>query len=60
METAVLRDTYARLLTEGKALFGHNAGAVQARACTLGPADVIKPRPRSRLDDDRFPAAAAS
>ena len=41
METAVLRDTYARLLTEGKALFGHNAGAVQARACTLGPADVI-------------------
>jgi len=41
METAVLRDTYARLLTEGKALFGHNAGAVQARASTLGPADVI-------------------
>ena len=41
METAVLRDTYARLLVEGKGLFGQHAGAVQARASTLRPADVI-------------------
>ena len=41
METAVLRDTYARLLTEGKSLFGQHAGAVEARASTLGPGDVI-------------------
>ena len=41
MEAAVLRDTYARLLTEGKALFGQHAGAVQARASNLGPADVV-------------------
>ena len=41
MEAAVLRDTYARLLTEGRGLFGQHAGAVQARASTLNPADVI-------------------
>lgn len=41
METAVLRDTYARLLLEGKGLFRQHAGAVQARAGTLRPADVI-------------------
>jgi uncharacterized protein (DUF697 family)/tellurite resistance protein len=41
MDTAVLRDTYARLLTEGKALFGQHAGAVQSRASTLHPSDVI-------------------
>lgn len=41
METAVLRDTYARLLTEGKGLFGRHAGDVQARAGTLNPTDVI-------------------
>lgn len=41
METAVLRDTYARLLTEGRGLFSQHAGAVQARASTLNPADVI-------------------
>ena len=41
METAVLRDTYARLLTEGRGLFSQHAGAVQARARTLNPADVI-------------------
>jgi len=41
MDTAVLRDTYARLLTEGKSLFGQHAGAVQSRARTLNPADVI-------------------
>jgi uncharacterized protein (DUF697 family) len=41
MEGAVLRDTYARLLAEGKGLFGRHAGDVQARASTLNPADVI-------------------
>ena len=41
METAVLRDTYARLLVEGKGLFGQHAGAVQARAATLRTGDVI-------------------
>jgi uncharacterized protein (DUF697 family) len=41
MDAAVLRDTYARLLIDGKALFGQHAGAVQARARTLNPADVI-------------------
>ncbi len=41
METAVLRDTYARLLAEGKGLFGRHAGDVQARASTLNPTDVI-------------------
>ncbi len=41
MEAAVLRDTYARLLTEGRGLFGQHAGAVQARASTLNPIDVI-------------------
>jgi uncharacterized protein (DUF697 family)/tellurite resistance protein len=41
MEAAVLRDTYARLLTEGRGLFGQHVGAVQARASTLNPADVI-------------------
>ena len=41
MDTAVLRDTYARLLTEGRGLFSQHAGAVQARASTLNPADVI-------------------
>lgn len=37
----VNRFEYARLLTEGKSLFGQHAGAVQARASTLGPGDVI-------------------
>ena len=41
MEAAVLRDTYVRLLAEGKGLFGQHAGAVQARASMLRPADVI-------------------
>jgi uncharacterized protein (DUF697 family)/tellurite resistance protein len=41
MESAVLRDTYARLLVEGKSLFSQHAGAVQARARTLNPTDVI-------------------
>jgi uncharacterized protein (DUF697 family)/tellurite resistance protein len=41
MEGAVLRDTYARLLAEGRGLFGQHAGAVRARAGTLNPTDVI-------------------
>lgn len=41
MDSTILRDTYARLLTDGKALFGQHSGAVQARARTLNPADVI-------------------
>ena len=41
MEAAVLRDTYSRLLIEGKSLFGRHAGAVQSRASTLNPTDVI-------------------
>ncbi len=41
MESSVLRDTYTRLLAEGRDLFGQHAGAVQARAGTLNPADVI-------------------
>ncbi len=41
MDTAVLRDTYARLLAEGRTLFGQHAGAVQSRASSLNPADVI-------------------
>lgn len=41
MDAAVLRDTYARLLAEGRTLFGQHAGAVQSRASTLNPSDVI-------------------
>ena len=41
MEGAVLRDTYTRLLTEGRGLFRQHAGAVQSRASTLNPSDVI-------------------
>jgi uncharacterized protein (DUF697 family) len=41
MDTAVLRDTYARLLAEGRTLFGQHAGAMQSRASSLNPADVI-------------------
>ena len=41
MEAAVLRETYARLLGEGRALFGQHASAVQSRASTLSPGDVI-------------------
>jgi hypothetical protein len=41
METSVLRDTYARLLAEGKGLFGQHAGAVQARTAALRPGEVI-------------------
>lgn len=41
METAVLRDTYARLLEEGRGLFGQHAGAVQQRARSVNPNEVI-------------------
>jgi uncharacterized protein (DUF697 family) len=42
METAVLKDTYARLLGEGKTLFGAHRGEVEQRAATLTPGEVIK------------------
>lgn len=41
METAVLKDTYTRLLADGRRLFAGNAAAVQQRAATLSPAEVI-------------------
>ncbi|HTX64833.1 MAG TPA: hypothetical protein VMD31_03615, partial [Opitutaceae bacterium] len=41
MEAALLRETYARLLADGRALFSQHSGAVQARASTLNPTDVI-------------------
>jgi uncharacterized protein (DUF697 family) len=41
MEAAVLRDTYTRLLSEGRSLFGQHAGAIQSRASTLNPTEVL-------------------
>lgn len=41
MDTAMLRDTYTRLLADGRSLFSQHAGDVRARASTLNPADVI-------------------
>ncbi len=41
MNAAVLRDTYARLLSEGRSLFTQHASEVQSRASTINPADVI-------------------
>lgn len=41
METAVLKDTYLRLLEEGKRLFGIHASEVRDRAGTINPSDVI-------------------
>jgi len=41
METAVLKDTYQRLLTDGRRLFGLHQGDIQRRAATLNPAEVI-------------------
>jgi uncharacterized protein (DUF697 family) len=41
METAVLRETYTKLLADGQRLFGQHADAIQQRAATLNPADVI-------------------
>jgi uncharacterized protein (DUF697 family) len=41
METAVLKDTYTRLLTDGQQLFTRHSGSIQQRAATLNPAEVI-------------------
>ena len=41
MSRAVLRETYARLLDEGRRRFGEHAGAVRTRAGSLNSADVI-------------------
>lgn len=41
METAVLKDTYQRLLDDGRRLFGAHQGDIQRRATTLNPAEVI-------------------
>ncbi len=41
METAVLKDTYARLLADGRQLFTRHADSVQQRATTLNPAEVM-------------------
>lgn len=41
METAVLKDTYQRLLADGRRLFGAHQGDIQRRAATLNPAEVI-------------------
>ncbi len=41
METAVLKDTYQRLLEDGRRLFGAHQGDIQRRAATLNPAEVI-------------------
>jgi uncharacterized protein (DUF697 family)/uncharacterized tellurite resistance protein B-like protein len=41
METAVLKDTYAKLLAEGRRLFGLHQGDVERRAATLSPSEVI-------------------
>jgi uncharacterized protein (DUF697 family) len=41
MELAVLKDAYAKLLAQGKALFGTHREEVERRASTLSPGDVI-------------------
>lgn len=41
MESAVLKDTYQRLLADGRRLFGAHQGDIQRRATTLNPAEVI-------------------
>jgi uncharacterized protein (DUF697 family) len=41
METAVLKDTYAKLLSDGRRLFGMHQGEVERRAATLTPSEVI-------------------
>ena len=41
METAVLKDTYQRLLEDGRRLFSAHQGDIQRRAATLNPAEVI-------------------
>lgn len=41
MELAVLKDTYAKLLAQGKTLFGMHREEVERRAATLSPGEVI-------------------
>jgi hypothetical protein len=41
MEMAVLKDTYAKLLAQGKTLFGMHREEVERRAATLSPGEVI-------------------
>jgi uncharacterized protein (DUF697 family) len=41
MEMAVLRDTYQRLLADGRSLFGVHRSEIERRAATLNPAEVI-------------------
>jgi uncharacterized protein (DUF697 family) len=41
METAVLKDTYARLLGDGQQLFSRHAGTIAQRAATLSPTEVM-------------------
>ena len=41
METAVLKDTYANLLERGRSVFASNAGAIEQRAATLTPGEVM-------------------
>lgn len=41
MESAVLKETYQRLLDDGRRLFGAHQGDIQRRAATLNPAEVI-------------------
>lgn len=41
METAVLKDTYTRLLADGQQLFTGHTGSIQQRAATLTPVEVM-------------------
>lgn len=41
MEMAVIKDTYAKLLAQGKTLFGLHREEVERRAATLSPSEVI-------------------
>jgi hypothetical protein len=41
METAVLKDAYAKLLSDGRRMFGLHQGEVERRAATLTPGEVI-------------------
>lgn len=41
MEMAVVKDTYAKLLAQGKTLFGLHREEVERRAATLSPSEVI-------------------
>lgn len=41
METAVLKDTYTRLLADGQQLFTGHAGSIQQRAASLTPGEVM-------------------